>query len=146
MDIGSVFLILALMVLVAAFITRPLTQRGPALERRQPQTTSELLAERERILEALLELDFDHEMGKIPEDLYPSQRTLWAQRGAEVLRRLDAANGSGVLTTASPENDEIEAMIAARRKRSISATVCSNCGTPAQAGDRFCARCGAKLD
>ncbi len=37
----------------------------------------------------LQELDFDHELGKIPASEYSLQRSELIQKGAEILRRLD---------------------------------------------------------
>jgi len=152
MDLGSLFLILALLVLVVLFISRPLlTHRAVVVSEREKEL-SVLLAERERILDALSELDFDHSMGKIPEEIYPAQRNRLLQRGAEVLRQLDALQpGEGqapVLQadTTAPD-DELEALIRARKQArgGVTAKYCPQCGSPVQAGDRFCASCGADL-
>jgi rubrerythrin len=119
MDIGSIFLILALFVLVVLFISQPFFERKPAVSvgynlelNEQEHELSSLLAERDRLLNALQELDFDHALGKIPDEDYPSQRALLLQRGAEVLRQLDTYQEG-----ASSDDVEarIEAAIAARR-------------------------------
>jgi hypothetical protein len=49
---------------------------------------SRRLAERDRILTALQELDFDHVLGKIPERIIPDAHGLDAAR--QMLRKLDA--------------------------------------------------------
>ena len=73
---------------------------------------STLLADRDRILNALQELDFDHALGKIPENEYPKQRALLMGDGAEVLRQLDSLEER----PDSVEMDtRLEAAIAARR-------------------------------
>lgn len=119
MDIGSIFLILALLVLVALFISRPFFERKPAIvggydpeQNEQEHELSALLAERDRLLNALQELDFDHALGKIPDEDYPSQRALLLQRGAEVLRQLDTYQNE---TPSDDVEARIEAVIAARR-------------------------------
>jgi hypothetical protein len=93
MDIGSIFLILALLAVVVLLVSRPLFNRKDLpvyeLTDRQDHDYSTLLAERDRVLLALEELDFDYTMGKIPEEDYPSQRTQLLQYGADILRRLD---------------------------------------------------------
>lgn len=112
MDIGSIFLILGLLLLVALFIARPLLERHSVPLTRADTEHSALLAERERVLTALQELDFDYALGKIPEEDYPDQRSQLLQRGAEVLKRLDR------LTTTSSSGtveDQLEAAIAARK-------------------------------
>ena len=112
MDFGSIFLILGLLVLVGLYISRPLIERHSTVVSNQEQAHSHLLAERDRLLNALGELDFDFALGKIPEGEYPPQRALLLQAGAEVLRQLDAYQPP-------PVDDalelRIEAAIAARR-------------------------------
>ena len=89
MDLGSIFLLLALLILTALYIGRPLYERSATVVRPVEHEHSALLSERDRILDALSELDFDHDLGKIPEGDYPLQRRQLVQRGAEVLRQLD---------------------------------------------------------
>lgn len=119
MEIGAIFLILALAVLVALFVGRPFL--SPRSNRPQKDQTdadqaahqrSTLLAERDRLLNALQELDFDHGLGKIPVEDYQPQRTLLLQRAANVLRELDIL-GEGSAQV-SPE-EWVERAVAARR-------------------------------
>lgn len=112
MDIGSLLLIVALLIFVGLFIGRPLLERKSVSVSQEERDFSSLLAERDRILNALLELDFDFSLGKIPEQDYPIQREIMLQKGANVLRQIDER--------ASQTKDEdvealIEAAIAARR-------------------------------
>ena len=125
MDIGSIFLILALFILVGLFVGRPLIEKKEILtERPESQADHErstLLAERDRILNALQELDFDHGLGKIPEEDYPSFRTSLLQRGADVLRKLDVLESRvirpevGLPQAFDDDEARLEAAIAARR-------------------------------
>jgi hypothetical protein len=112
MDLGSLFLILALLVLVGLFISRPLFENRETVPElsinNYDHERSALLAERDRILNALQELDFDHALGKIPEEDYPGQRAYLLQRGADTLRKLDTFQADNDL-----EQDEIEARIEA---------------------------------
>lgn len=117
MDIGSIFLIIALFVLVAWYVSRPLLERKPVSRRalaisQAEHDLSSLLAERDRIVRLLQELDFDFTLGKIPEQDYPNQRNLLLQRGADVLSQLDALQPSN---KAEPASDRLEKAIAARR-------------------------------
>lgn len=115
MEIGSVFLILALFLLVGIFVGRPVFEKKASAQATSDQADHErsaLLAERDRLITALKELEFDHEMGKIPAEDYPEQRARLMQRGAEVLRRLDTLE-----PPAQPQSIEerMEAAIAAHR-------------------------------
>jgi hypothetical protein len=116
MDIGSILFLLALLILIGLFIARPLFDRdAPSNAHEDDQTEHEvstLLAEQDRVLNALQELDFDHALGKIPEDEYPAQRSLLLQRGADVLRQLDEY---GAVTPNNDLDERVEAAIAERR-------------------------------
>lgn len=183
MDIGSILIILAAAVVVTLLLTRPfydprqrhmqqarLTTDGGASDeftRSKELARSTLLAERDRVLTALKELDFDHALGKIAEEDYPVQRSALMKSGALILRQLDEAGGEASDTrdlaaaTASQDEsdsipqDDIEALIAARRRQkqeSIrvkdarkTAAFCQECGKPLQKTDKFCSRCGATI-
>lgn len=167
MDIGSLFLILSLFILAALYISRPFlvqTTRPLSLEEQQ---LSHLLAEQERLINALQELDFDYSLGKIPEADYPIHRSGIVAQAAETMRGIDevrsAAGGDNqvrteaaiasrragkrAITTSAAPDDELEALIASRRReRSEKAGgFCPQCGKPIQLSDKFCPRCGASL-
>lgn len=112
MDIGSILLIFALLILVGVFVLRPVMERKSMPVSEEDRAVSALLAERDRIVEAIQELDFDHTMGKIPSGEYPAQRAQLLQRGADILRQLDESQES-----VEEENADarLEAAISARR-------------------------------
>jgi hypothetical protein len=168
MDIGSIFLILGLLLLVTLFISQPLMKRNATLVSEVEHEYSTLLAERDRIINTLQELDFDHTLGKIPEEVYPSQRALLLQQGAVVLReideyhgesnqeniqiRIEAAIDSLRADAKEPqdtrlEDDELESLIALRRRsrKGRSGGFCPQCGNAIQLSDKFCPKCGASL-
>lgn len=174
MDLGSLFLILALLILVGIYISRPFfasPETTPGL-REENQTRehqrSALLAEQERILSALQELDFDYTLGKIPAEEYPAQRAALLKTGADILRRLDAYQSQASPVAAEDRleaaiasrradarqahpviipDDELEQKIAARKRERAekAAGFCPQCGKPVQTSDQFCPRCGASL-
>ena len=47
------------------------------------------MAERDRVLNSLQELDFDFKLGKIPDEDYPTQRANLLKKGADILRKID---------------------------------------------------------
>jgi rubrerythrin len=166
MDIGSIFLILAILVLVAVYIAQPLMQRNATPISDEEHEYSALLADRDRILKTLQELDFDHSLGKIPEDIYPSQRTALLQHGAAILQKIDAYQGQPALDDVTArleaamethseddadstgiEDDPLEAMIAnrLRTREGKSSGFCPQCGHAVQQTDRFCPKCGHSL-
>jgi hypothetical protein len=134
MDIGSILLILALLIPVVLFIARPFYEPRLAeeegLTQREDHDLSGLLAERDRILTALQELEFDHVLGKIPNEDYPAQRAGLVQRGAEILRKLDQLPVAGALPEARTGDAEerVEAVIAQRGMDAALQPASSNMG------------------
>ena len=112
MDIGSLFLILGLFILVGLFVARPFFERTARVVSQEEQDLSALMAERDRVLNALQELDFDFALQKIPEAEYPAQRAILLQKGVEILRQIDAYQPQAAATDVEAR---IEAAIAARR-------------------------------
>jgi hypothetical protein len=117
--LGSLFLVLALGVLVALFLAVPFLRKTNAGQRflkpevqQREHVRSSLLAERDRVLNALQELDFDHALGKVPEEEYPAMRADLLRNGANVLRQLEAFETE---SQAASAEDRIEAAVAARR-------------------------------
>lgn len=165
MDLGALFLLLALALLVGVIISRPLFFKGTedlAVSASLPaeHQRSTLLAERDRLLTALQELEFDHNLGKVPEEDYPEQRAALVKSTAEVLRQLDATPAVSAPAGEPAASQEmapqpavadvvLEALIAAhRRARPLdgkAAGFCSKCGKPATRSDKFCSRCGTAL-
>lgn len=126
MGLGSVLLILALLILVALFVSRPLVGEEHPHWTGDPER-SHWLAERERVLDALLELDFDRQLGKVPDDAYAEQRQRLLAQGAGALKRLDALGAEvGVRERVAKalagrkkvgQKDDLEALIAAHKAR-----------------------------
>ncbi|NMB87951.1 MAG: zinc ribbon domain-containing protein [Chloroflexi bacterium] len=173
MDIGSILLILSLALLVGLFVSRPFLEGPGAQPRAQEETAQEhaedhrrsaLLAERDRILRSLSDLDFDQALGKVPAEDYPTQRAELVTAGAAVLRQLDELVVAGssaapaglsaeerleaaVGTVARPAagDADLEALVASRRRERQGKTAgfCPHCGRPLRSSDRFCPRCGA---
>ncbi|UYN91761.1 MAG: hypothetical protein KIT70_10435 [Anaerolineales bacterium] len=112
MDVGSLLLFVALLVLCGLYVARPLLAEPD--EDLNPELAN-LQAERQRVLEALLELDADWEMGKVPEEIYQPQRQQLLAEGAAALRALEKADLEQP-DQVDTERDELEAMITAYRK------------------------------
>ncbi len=154
MELQTILLLLGVLLLVGAFVARPFAQ---AIRRNQVHepARSALLAERERLLTALRELDFDHSLGKVPEEDYPSQRAELVQRGAEVMEKLDSLPNAAAQETPRPAqkhaapvtDDDIEDMIANRRsaRKEQTGGFCPKCGKAVLPSDRFCPGCGHSL-
>lgn len=165
MQLVSIFLALGIAVFVGLYLYAPFLERRARRVTAEEHELSALLAERERTLSALQELDFDYKLGKVPEEDYPTQRANLLQKGAEILKRLDelgpqksqadmdahielAIKARRRKTVASNiTDDDIESLVAHRRKgRTIKAAgFCPKCGKAVVASDRFCPACGKAL-
>jgi len=157
MDIIALFLTLAVLFFVAAFLYAPFARgygRGITDEERE---LSALMAERERVLSSLQELDFDFKLGKIPDEDYPVQRTSLLQKGADILRKMDALtiamprmekkNGRKASSEAGVSDTDLENMISQRRssQKKTFDGFCPRCGKPVMSEDQFCPSCGKAL-
>jgi rubrerythrin len=166
MQIVSIFFTLGILIFVGVFLYMPFLERRARRVTEDEHETSTLLAERERIVNSLQELESDYQLGKVPEEDYPTQRANFLQRGADILRKLDELAPSSMETSNQVDketrisaahrkkvsgkkltDDDIESMISSRRKgrKSKSAGFCPKCGKPVMATDRFCPACGKTL-
>lgn len=141
MEIGSMLFILAMLLLVGAYVARPLSEPAPSGVGPANPKLSRLQAQRERVLDAIQELDADHALGKVLAEDYRLQRQQLAMQGATVLKRIDE-----LASTASEPGleAELEARVA-KLKQQQPSDLCSACGTAAVPGDRFCSNCGTPL-
>jgi NADH pyrophosphatase NudC (nudix superfamily) len=160
MELGAIFLLLGMLAIVVMFVAQPFAEHWRA-KVQSGHEISALLAERERALNALQELDFDSELGKVPAEEYSTQRANLLQMGADVLRRLDeiqaaqlspaeeSVNPVAVEQPVEPLSDEdLEDLIANRRavRQQKAARFCPKCGKPILQSDRFCPSCGQAIN
>jgi hypothetical protein len=178
MEIGAIFFTLAVVTLVGMYVGQPFIQRRGRRASQVDHEISSLMAEYDRAVNTLQELDFDNSLGKIPAEDYPRQRAELLAKGADLLRQLDALNpspshhgrgarsegnaesrmeaaaaskradASANQTVAILDDDELESMIASRRKvhKEKSAGFCPKCGKPILVSDRFCPSCGKAIN
>lgn len=117
------FFAVILFVLLAAVLVAPLLDTQPrAGGAAEP---GERLGE---ALEALRELEFEHETGKIDDEDY---RRLRAEYAAVAI----AARDAGAMVPAEADD----------RRRSGEGVACGVCGAPATPAARFCSRCGTPV-
>src|SRR5512138_685580 len=168
MQITAIFFTLAILILVAIYLYAPFMERRARRVTQEEHELSTLMAERDRVINSLQELDFDYKLGKVPEEEYPTQRATLLQKGADVLRQIDAMAPQPVsvqnaderiekaiaarradASAVKPEisDDDLESIIAARHKshKEKSSGFCPKCGKPVMVSDRFCPSCGKSL-
>jgi zinc-ribbon domain len=166
MDLATVLVLAAMLILTAAFIARPLAAGEGRAVGESERRLSALAAQQDQILAFLSELDADFAMGKIlPED-HQQQRSEWLTRGAGVLKEIDQLRAvperSALEThleeevarlraglggeTASDLEARLEREVARRRGRlDATSAFCGHCGNALVEGDRFCPRCGTPV-
>jgi hypothetical protein len=168
MDLAAGLVVLAMLILTAAFVARPLVEGGGRAIAESERHLSTLYAERDQILGLLQELEMDFTMGKILPDDYQEQRAERVTRGAEVLKEIDGADdgiqatdrearleaevarlrgeGAAASDPAAALEARLESEVARlRRGPQEGAGFCGECGQPLVAGDRFCSRCGTPV-
>jgi zinc-ribbon domain len=168
MELTAIFFSLAVLVLVGIYLYSPFMERRARRVTEEEHELSALMAERDRVINSLQELDFDFNLGKIPEEDYPTQRAGLLQKGAAILKQIDALapqpasvqdtetrleraiaarRADASVARVEFADDELEAMISARRKgrTNKSAGFCPKCGKPVMVTDRFCPSCGKSL-
>lgn len=165
MDLSALLLLLGLVFLVILFILAPLRQHRHVPQMDGGRDLSTLLAERDRVLKEIQELDFDHSLGKVPEDEYSLQRKALLKMGAEMMRQIDGMKQTqsqpvpleeqayaAVMENAASRADEVsdddlELLIAERRasRKERTGGFCPKCGKPFLQSDRFCSCCGQPL-
>lgn len=119
----------------------------------------DLVAQRDAIYQAIRELRFDHQVGKVSEADYEAFNTQLRSQAVRVLKEIDGLKQA----EADPDLDaRLETEIAALRQVNGSGpvqtapaspvpadaaapTFCPRCGQRLHGGDRFCGKCGAAL-
>jgi RNA polymerase subunit RPABC4/transcription elongation factor Spt4 len=142
-----IFIILSLLLAFVALLALayPILSKGRSkdpISASAEETIDELLAQRDAVFQALRELRFDHEVGKITDEDYVVFEASLKQTAASSLRALDEWE-SGANNNIDAV---IEAAVAARAvARGTGGTACPNCGHLSGSEDKFCGRCGAAL-
>jgi hypothetical protein len=163
MEAGAILSLAAVLLIVCAIVFRPFMPglKNATTGRRNRLSTSQQasvwLAEKERLLTMIQELEFDHETGKIPDDLFIEQRMELVRSAAEVLKKLDQIGYSepkpdqtGGKSSSAPnikEYDDLDELIARRKleKNGKATGFCPKCGSALQSKDRFCPKCGMTI-
>lgn len=133
MEISSIIIGLLLFGGSVAYVNLPFRQKR--LKNTNPSNANtQQKGQREAVLAALRELDFDFKTGKVSEEDYQPLRT---QLMAEAAQYIEAEE---------KEAEQLEALIQSRRKSHKQNLKCEHCEAPVEAGQRFCSKCGSALN
>ncbi len=171
MELSALLIGIVILAGVVFFVSRPLLHAKRQAKAGATDASS-LEAQREELYTQIKELDMDHATGKVNDEDYAPMRAALVAQAAAVLKQIDGVETTPATTPAAGQTDDVEALIAARRKpRSAAAAkrlirlpkrrlrpaarqpppvrddspMCPKCGKPINADDVFCAKCGAAL-
>ena len=119
--------------IVFAYLAYPVI-KPPHAETLEPNTRTRdaLVAERDFAYQAIRDLDFDFQLGKLSPADYQTLRDKHKANAATVLQQLDTlAPATPAETTPTPARD--------------ASLFCTNCGTRRAPDDKFCRKCGNRL-
>ncbi len=137
--------ILAGLVLLALAYPIIRSARGQSVvpaEMTAEETYEELVAERDAAFQAIRDLQFDHDVGKITDGDLTMYEADMKQRAAGSLRHIDTVEAGLDRDLSSL----VEAEVAARRRAlRQGARACPSCGQAVAAGDEFCTHCGSRV-
>jgi hypothetical protein len=135
-SIGSLFIGLAMLIAAVPFVIQPLTGRKAALKLKPISRRDKLIQDRSRVMTALRDLDFDHQIGKVAEEDH------------KALRERLLLEAAGTMTEIEKDDRELEESIAARKAMKISERsadkYCYACGSRLEPEDIYCTHCGSK--
>lgn len=152
MDIGSFLILLGIFLLSGLFVVRPFFDWKSSGEDQVRHRFSHLIAEKERLLSAIQELDLDLELHKISPEDHKQKRARLTGQAAEVLQSLDQLKERepDVNLEVEPSRDdldELEALISSRRREleGTPAAFCPHCGGQVESEDKYCTHCGEEI-
>lgn len=129
MDAGAVLIGVALLVISIPFVAEPFWSK---IEPDSYPETFSSTGDRQAVLSALRDLDFDYRVGKVNDVDYSILRARLLMQAAALVQESEAIEA------------EMAALIRARRKATCKSETCWKCGAKVNLGDRFCSTCGAK--
>ena len=141
MDLFPLFCPLALLLGLMLYLGRPLLREGQSRAVPIDGGTQQLYERKELLLGTMVELELDHEIGKVPEDDFQRLFDQFESEALATIGKLDQLNGGG----SSELESRIDAEVAALRQSSAIPS-CTKCGAPRRDGDQFCPQCGTALE
>jgi len=117
-----------------AFVLVPLFLETPAAPEPAPAADPQESTPSQRAIDALREVEFDRETGKLSESDYTTMKESYTREALAAMRAEESAQ-------ASVSDDELEAMISAQR----ASHACPHCGAASEPDAIYCSTCGRHL-
>lgn len=151
MELGSLLFVILLFFLSGLYILRPFLVNDQGGGRAGTTVRDSLIADKERLLQAIEEVDLEFELKKISAEEHTRNRDKLMVEAAGVLKELDKlpklSSGKKSKAGQVQEEDALEKMIAERRQQIKSDQIlkCPHCGEGVEKGAQFCSHCGGAL-
>lgn len=84
----------AISILVFAFVLQPLIGAGHRAPSEMPARVTDLRARRHYIMQAIRDVDFDYDSGKVSEEVYQETRSRFIREAAMVMSELEQETGN----------------------------------------------------
>ena len=151
MEFSSLLIVIFIFVLSGIFIMRPFLVDEKTPRKAGSSRNDSLMAEKERLLLAIEELDLELELEKISSEEHHRNRDILLAEAADVIKQLDKLQkpSSTKKKTSKPKkaDDDLERLIDERRQqlKNEKSLVCPACGKTVDKGAQFCSHCGEAL-
>ncbi len=142
---------------VVLFVLFPIFARASEVSQRPTAIAQERMSlseKKDRLYEAIKDIDFEYQAGKLSDTDYKSVRTDCLAQAAEVIARLeeiDESDAAGAKATEEKDSVAVEpseepaAGPAPESTEVASGSSCPSCKQPNPAAAQFCMRCGSKM-
>ena len=130
---------------VVLFVLFPIFARASEVSEKPSEASQErksLGEKKDRIYEAIKDVDFEYQAGKLSDSDYQSVRADFVAQAAEVIARLDELDASH----AAAEKEEPAVESPEPAPEAESGVSCPSCEQSNPEGAKFCMRCGHKIE
>jgi hypothetical protein len=142
---------------VVLFVLFPIFARASEVSQRPTEVAQErksLSEKKDRLYEAIKDVEFEYQAGKLSDTDYESVRADFLNQAAKVIARLDEIDKSDVVGAAATPKKASEAVQRSEESppntdpestEAASGTSCPSCEQPNPAGAQFCMHCGSEM-
>lgn len=152
MEFSSIMIVIFIFILSGVFIMRPFLVEEKKPKRSGSSKTDSLVAEKERLLLAIEELDLEYELDKISVQEHNRNRDILLAEAADVIKQLDkiqkpVSSKKKKTSTSTKADDDLERLINERRQqlKDEKSLKCHSCDQAVSEGAQFCSHCGEAL-
>lgn len=138
-----IFGVIIAVLFISGLVVAPLLEGEPA-DPSSPDGDSSPDERREAALDALEELQFEHETGKLSDEDYRRLKNKYARAAVEA-RRQEAGDAAAAAGSDESMPSETDAAAGGGPEADEAPVHCPECGSEADAGASFCGQCGTRL-